>query len=121
MGAATGTILADVGMVRDDGEPVPVIASEAVIRPDALPALDGYPAEEAASPGDEIVTPAPRWLLVGGSVFVAAVVVFCFLLFWRGMGTAPRQSAVEAFGVALGLLVVLSGIGAFVQSARDRR
>jgi hypothetical protein len=107
-------------MVRDDGEPVPVIASEAVIRPDALPALDGYPAE-AAAPADEIVTPAPRWLLVGGSVFVAAVVVVCFLVFWRGMGTAPRQSAVEAFGVAFGLMVVVSIIGAFVQSAHDGR
>lgn len=108
-------------MVRDDGKPVPVIDSEAVIGPDTLPALDGYPVEDAASPDDEIVTPAPRWLLVAGSVFVATVIVVCFFAFWLGMGTAPRQSAVEAFGVAFGLLVVVSGIGAFVQSARDGR
>lgn len=108
-------------MLRDDGEPVPVIGSEAAIRSDTLPAFERYPEEDAASPGDEIVTPAPRWLLVGGLVFVAAVVVVCFLVFWRGMGTAPRQSAVEAFGVAFGLMVVVSIIGAFVQSARDGR
>ena len=102
---------------------MPVIDGEAVIRPDTLPALDRYPVDQADQPvpDAEIVTPAPRWLLVGGSVFIAAVIVGCFLVFWLGMGTAMRQSAVEAFGVALGLLVVLSGIGAFVQSARDHR
>lgn len=108
-------------MVRNDSEPAPVIGHEAVIRSAALPAVDEYQPGPVAARTADIVTPVPGWLLAAGAVFVAAVIVVCFLVFWRGMGTAPRQSAVEAFGVAFGLMVVVSLVGAFVQAARDAR
>lgn len=77
--------------------------------------------DEPVVDDDDLTTPAPLWVLVAGAVALAGVVLTCFLIFWRGMGTAVRQSAVEAFGVALGILVVWSVIGAFVQSARHER
>lgn len=70
---------------------------------------------------DDLVWDAPRWVLPVGTLATLALVVGCFLVFWRNMGTAPRESAVEAFGVAFGLLVVLSAIGAFREAARRRR
>ena len=69
---------------------------------------------------DDLVWHAPRWVVPVGSVVVAALVAGCFVIFWRGMGTSPRQSAVEAFGVAFGLLVVLSAIGACCLAGRRR-
>lgn|GEM_PF-2500365 len=80
-----------------------------------------YPATAAArrDEPDDLVWPAPRWVVPVGAVVVGLLIVVCFLVFWKGMGTSPRESAVEAFGVAFGLLVVLSVIGAFVSAGRS--
>lgn len=97
--------------VPGEGEAVPAAYAR------ATPAATATHRDET----DDLVWAAPRWVVPLGAVFVACLIVVCFLVFWRGMGTAPRESAVEAFGVAFGLLVVLSVIGAFCLAARQRR
>jgi hypothetical protein len=83
----------------------------------AMPAATATQRDET----DDLVWAAPRWVVPLGAVFVALLIVVCFLVFWRGMGTSVRQSAVEAFGVAFGLLVVLSVIGACLAARQPRR
>ncbi|WP_203661084.1 hypothetical protein [Actinocatenispora rupis] len=74
---------------------------------------------EAAS--DDLSWDPPRWVLPVAGLAVAALLLTCFLVFWQGMGTAPRESAVEAFGVVFGLLVAVSAVGAFRLGARRQR
>lgn len=97
--------------VPGEGEAVPAAYAQ------ATPAATATQRDET----DDLVWAAPRWVVPLGAVFVAVLIVLCFLVFWRGMGTSVRQSAVEAFGVAFGLLVVLSVIGAFCLAARQPR
>jgi len=97
-------------MARED-------ATDAAMGMDAL--LE--PKYQEALVDDAIVTPAPGWVFAVGGAAGTVLLLTCFLLFWLGMGTAPRESAVEAFGVVFGLLVIVSGTGAFVQQTRDER
>jgi hypothetical protein len=90
----------------------------------ALPALGASPIGAAAAPtphvpaSDDLVWDAPAWVLPAGLVLVVGLIGACFVIFWQGMGTEPRQAAVEAFGVAFGLLTVVSAVGAFHRAAR---
>jgi hypothetical protein len=70
---------------------------------------------------DDLVWPAPGWVVPAGGTAAAALLVVCSLVFWRGMGTNLADSVTEAFGVVLGVLVVLSGIGAFHRAAVESR
>jgi hypothetical protein len=78
---------------------------------------DGYDGD----PGDDLVWPAPGWVLPLGTALAVAVLLTCSLVFWLGMGTDLTDSVTEAFGVVFGALVVLSGIGAFHRAAVESR
>lgn len=110
-GGARGVRADDTAGVAFSGESEPVPTAYA---PPVAPVVS------REDEGDDLVWDAPRWVLLVGTVAVLALVAACFLVFWRDMGTAPRESAVEAFGVAFGLLVLVSGIGAFREAARRR-
>lgn len=79
------------------------------------------PDEPPADQPEELVWWAPRWVLPVGTVLLAGLVAGCAALFRATMHTALRESVTEAFGVGTGLLVLLSGIGAFHRAALERR
>ncbi len=51
--------------------------------------------------------------VVAGAAAVALLAVGWFVLSWRVGHTAPADALGEALGVALGLLIVASAVGAF--------
>jgi hypothetical protein len=71
--------------------------------------------------GDDLIWHAPRWVLPVGGTLAVVVLVTCSLVFWQGMDTDLADSVTEAFGVVFGVLVVLSGIGAFHRAALESR
>jgi hypothetical protein len=71
--------------------------------------------------GDDLVWAAPGWVVPAGGTAAAVLLVVCSLVFWRGMGTDLADAVTEAFGVVFGVLVVLSGIGAFHRAAVESR
>lgn len=70
---------------------------------------------------DDLVWRAPGWVLPVGALVAVAVLVTGSLVFWRAMGTDLTDAITEAFGVVLGALVFLSGIGAFHRAAVESR
>jgi formate hydrogenlyase subunit 3/multisubunit Na+/H+ antiporter MnhD subunit len=55
---------------------------------------------------------APVWVLVAGVTVLLGLSVGWFLLSWRVLHATPGDAAGEALGVAFGLLIVASVIGA---------
>jgi hypothetical protein len=70
---------------------------------------------------DDLVWQAPGWVLPVGAVVAVIMLVTGSLVFWQGMGTDLTDAVTEAFGVVFGLLVVVSGIGAFHRAAVESR
>jgi hypothetical protein len=77
---------------------------------------DGY-----GDDADDLVWEAPRWVVPLGTTVAAILLLTCSLVFWLGMGTDLTDSVTEAFGVVFGVLVVVSGIGAFHRAAVESR
>lgn len=73
---------------------------------------DGYGGDP-----DDLVWDAPGWVVPLGATAAAVLLLTCSLVFWLGMGTDLTDSVTEAIGVVLGVLVVVSGIGAFHRAA----
>lgn len=59
-----------------------------------------------------------RWRLVAGLIGVLAGAVGWFLLSWLVMNATPDGAANEAIGVAFGLLIAISAVGAALKRRR---
>lgn len=64
------------------------------------------------------VTRAPQWLMPVGLVVTLVLAAGWFVLSWIVMKSSPVDAFGEAVGVALGLLIVLSVIGAVLNRPR---
>jgi hypothetical protein len=56
----------------------------------------------------------PRWLIVTAAALVVGLAAGWFLLSWAVMHTAAGDAAEESLGVAFGLLVTVSAVGAVI-------